>query len=100
MTRERRFHRLALRSLSLLDLADFLRATTEVDPSDVFIEMPHPQTEGNPLFITEVVRILEQAGELFISLNTVARHVSHIFSKIDAANRVEAATCANQRGNV
>ncbi len=56
--------------------------------------MPHAQTEGNPLFITEVVRMLEQADELFISLNTVARHVSHIFSKIDAANWVEAAIYA------
>ncbi|PCH90017.1 MAG: hypothetical protein COB86_06840 [Dehalococcoidia bacterium] len=100
LTRERRFQRLALRGLSQLDLADFLRATTEVDPPDGFVEMPNAQTEGNPLFVTEAVRVLEQADELFISLNTVARHISHIFSKIDAANRVEAATCANQRGIV
>ena len=85
---------MALRGLSELDLADFLRATTEVDPPDGFVEMPNAQTEGNPLFITEVVRMLEQADELFISLNTVARHVSHIFSKIDAANWVEAAIYA------
>ena len=80
--------------MSQLVLADFLGVTTEVDPPDGFIEMPHAQTEGNPLFITEVVRMLEQADELFISLNTVARHVSHIFSKIDAANWVEAAIYA------
>ena len=86
--------------MSELDLADFLRATTEVDPPDGFVEMPNAQTEGNPLFVREAVRLLVPASELFISLNTVARHVSHIFSKIDAANRVEAAACANQRGIV
>ena len=94
MTRERRFQGLALRGFSQLDLADFLRAITEVDPPDGFVEMPNAQTEGNPLFLTEAVRMLEQADELFISLNTVARHVSHIFSKIDAANWVEAAIYA------
>ena len=80
--------------MSELDLADFLRATTEVDPPDGFVEMPNAQTEGNPLFETEAVRELEQAEELFLSMHTGARHISHIFSKIDAANRVEAATCA------
>jgi len=34
------------------------------------------------------------AAELVISLNTVARHVSNIFSKTGAANRAEAATYA------
>jgi len=36
----------------------------------------------------------EIAGKLFISLNTVARHVSHIFSKTGASNRAEAAAIA------
>jgi DNA-binding CsgD family transcriptional regulator len=40
----------------------------------------------------------EIAEILFISVNTVHRHVSHIFSKTDSANRAEAATYANQHG--
>ncbi len=36
----------------------------------------------------------EIGEDLFISLNTVARHVSNIFSKTGSANRAEAATYA------
>jgi DNA-binding CsgD family transcriptional regulator len=38
------------------------------------------------------------AVELIISLNTVMRHVSNIFTKTGAANRVEAASYASQHG--
>ena len=42
----------------------------------------------------------EIAQELFISINTVVRHLSNIFSKTGTTNRVEAATYANSRGLV
>ena len=49
----------------------------------------------------EVLRLLhlgksnrEVAGELFISLSTVAHHVSSIFNKTCVSNRTEAATYA------
>ena len=55
----------------------------------------------------EVLRLLaegrtnQQIGaELFISLNTVARHVSNIFDKTGAANRTEAAAYATRHGLV
>jgi NarL family two-component system response regulator LiaR len=38
------------------------------------------------------------ADELMISLNTVIRHVSHIFAKTGAANRTEAAGYATRHG--
>jgi DNA-binding CsgD family transcriptional regulator/pimeloyl-ACP methyl ester carboxylesterase len=38
------------------------------------------------------------ADELVISLNTVARHVSNIFTKTGVANRAEAATYASRHG--
>jgi DNA-binding NarL/FixJ family response regulator len=51
----------------------------------------------------EVLRLLASgrsnqqiAAELVISLNTVQRHVSNIFAKIGAGNRVEAATYAQR----
>ncbi len=37
------------------------------------------------------------ARELFISVNTVTRHMTHIFSKIGASNRVEAAVYATRK---
>jgi len=40
----------------------------------------------------------EIGEELFISLNTVDRHVSHIFAKTGAANRAEAAGYAYRNG--
>ena len=53
----------------------------------------------------EVLRLLaagrsnqQIAGELFISLNTVARHVAHILDKTGAANRTEAAAYAFRVG--
>ena len=53
----------------------------------------------------EVLRVLVQGktnpeiGEvLFISLNTVTRHLSHIYDKTGAANRVEAAIYASNNG--
>lgn len=42
----------------------------------------------------------EIAQELFISTNTVTRHLSNIFSKTNTTNRVEAATYANRKGLV
>lgn len=53
----------------------------------------------------EVLRLLaagrtnrEIAMQLVISLNTVTRHISHIFSKTSVANRAEAATYAARHG--
>jgi DNA-binding CsgD family transcriptional regulator len=55
----------------------------------------------------EVLRLLaagksnpEIAEALVISLNTVYRHVAHIFQKIGVANRVEAAAYAHRQGLV
>ena len=38
------------------------------------------------------------AGELFVSLFTVKKHVSHILSKLGAANRTEAVARARDLG--
>lgn len=55
----------------------------------------------------EVLRVIaagksnrEISEELVITLNTVFRHVSNIFSKTGASNRVEAATYASRHGLV
>ena len=55
----------------------------------------------------EVLRLIaagktnrEVGDELFIAMNTVARHVSNIFAKTGSANRAEAASYATRHGLV
>ena len=42
----------------------FIEVAAGVDPPSDLTEAVHTQTEGNPLFVTEVVRLLVQEGEL------------------------------------
>ena len=64
LTRERLFQRVLLRGLSQQDVARFIEVAAGVDPPAGLVEAVHTQTEGNPLFVTEVVRLLVQEGEL------------------------------------
>jgi predicted ATPase/DNA-binding CsgD family transcriptional regulator len=70
-------------------------------------QSPLEDTTGLSQRELEVLRLVaagksnpEVAAELYISVNTVYRHVSNIFSKIGASNRVEAATYARSHGLV
>jgi len=64
LTRERLFQRVLLRGLSRQDVERFIEVATGVMPPSGLTEAVHTQTEGNPLFVTEVVRLLVQEGEL------------------------------------
>jgi ATP/maltotriose-dependent transcriptional regulator MalT len=68
-----------------------------------------PRAAGTPSALTarevEVLRLLaagrsnkEIAATLVISLNTVERHIKHIFEKTGASNRTEAAAYAHRSG--
>jgi len=66
----------------------------------VFAVFPHRLTQREK----EVLRLLAMgmnnpqiAGELFISVNTVTRHISNIFAKTSTSNRVQAAVYAARR---
>ncbi len=66
----------------------------------VFAVFPHQLTQRE----SEVLRLLalgmnnpEIASELFISINTVTRHITNIFTKTTTTNRVQAAVYAAQR---
>jgi NarL family two-component system response regulator LiaR len=68
-------------------------------------DIASPDSTGLSLREQDVLRLLatgrsnqQIADELVISLNTVRRHVSNIFDKTGAANRVEAATYARDHG--
>ena len=64
LTRERLFQRVLLRGLSQQDVGRFIEVAAGVTPPTGLTEAVHTQTEGNPLFVTEVVRLLVQEGEL------------------------------------
>jgi len=64
LTRERLFERVLLRGLSREDVDRFIEATCGTSPPAELVSVVHLQTEGNPLFVTEVVRLLVQEGEL------------------------------------
>ena len=64
LTRERLFQRVLLRGLSQQDVGRFIEVAAGVEPPSGLAEAVHTQTEGNPLFVTEVVRLLVLEGEL------------------------------------
>ena len=64
MASERLFQRVLLRGLTQEDVERFIEMTSGHTAPRGLIEAVHTQTEGNPLFVTEVVRLLVQEGEL------------------------------------
>ena len=64
LTRERLFQRVLLRGLAQEDVGRFIEMAAGVTPPSGLVSSVYAQTEGNPLFVTEVVRLLVQEGEL------------------------------------
>ena len=62
LTRERPFQRILLRGLTQEDVGRFIEITSGIMPPGGLVSAVHTQTEGNPLFVTEVVRLLVQEG--------------------------------------
>jgi DNA-binding SARP family transcriptional activator/tetratricopeptide (TPR) repeat protein len=56
--------RVQLTGLTELDVARFIELTADVDPSNELVTAIHDETEGNPLFVGEVVRLLSSEGRL------------------------------------
>jgi tetratricopeptide (TPR) repeat protein len=64
LTRERLFERVSLRGLTEEEVARFIEATIGLPPPPELARAVHRQAEGNPLFMTEVVRLLVQEQAL------------------------------------
>jgi len=64
LTRERLFQRLRLQGLAREDVARLIEITSGNTVHPGLVEALHSQTEGNALFVTEIVRMLEQEGGL------------------------------------
>ena len=64
LTKDRLFQRILLRGLSETDVRRFVETAAGLTPSQSLVDAVYTQTEGNPLFVTEVVRLLVQEGGL------------------------------------
>ncbi|MCH7713417.1 MAG: AAA family ATPase, partial [Chloroflexi bacterium] len=58
------FQRILLRGLAPEDTARIIEARAGVKPTKEMAEAIHSRTEGNPFFMTEVIRLLSESGEL------------------------------------
>ena len=64
LSREPVFRRQILRGLGQDELRQFTESTTGVQLSPELTGALHAHTEGNPFFMTEVIRLLSESGEL------------------------------------
>ena len=64
LARSQRSQRLLLRGLRQPDVARFIALTAGIEPLPALVEAVHRETEGNPFFVTEVVRLLVAEGRL------------------------------------
>lgn len=62
--REPNTRRILLRGLTEADLARYIKLTTGSDPEDSLVKAIATETEGNPFFIVETVRLLASEGRL------------------------------------
>lgn len=62
LSRSRVFTRVLLRGLSEADALQFIELDAHIHPPQAMVKAVYLQTEGNPLFLTEVIRLLEQEG--------------------------------------
>ena len=64
LSRVSTFQRELLRGLGREETRLFIQATAAVIPPQRLVEAVYAQTEGNPFFMTEVIRLLSARGEL------------------------------------
>jgi tetratricopeptide (TPR) repeat protein len=76
LTRERLFERVLLRGLDADDVGRFIGGTANITPPEALVTAVYRHTEGNPLFVTEVVRLLVQEGALAPDKLTSREHWS------------------------
>jgi class 3 adenylate cyclase len=64
LTRENLAQRIVLRGLTAHDVARFIEITAGLKPPAPLVEAVYKETEGNPFFVNEVVRLLVTEGRL------------------------------------
>ena len=64
LVREPRYQRLYLQGLSHHEVARFIEIVAGDSPAEAMVASLYQQTEGNPFFLTEIVRLLAREGGL------------------------------------
>ena len=64
LAREPVFRRQVLRGLTQKDTGGFFESATGISPSDQMVSTIYERTEGNPFFMSEIIRLLSDRGEL------------------------------------
>jgi predicted ATPase len=62
--REQLTHRIVLRGLGERDVARFIEITAGLKPPETLVAKVYKETEGNPFFVNEIVRLLVSDGRL------------------------------------
>ena len=62
LVREGRFMRMNLPGLSSSEVAELVSLTSGEGPSNSLVDAIYERTEGNPFYVNEVVRVLDQEG--------------------------------------
>ena len=75
LSREPTFQRHLLQGLSPEDTGRFIETTAGVTPSQELLQTIYAQTEGNPFFMTEVVRLLYERDELITEAGAEPREI-------------------------
>jgi class 3 adenylate cyclase/tetratricopeptide (TPR) repeat protein len=57
-------HNVSLGGLTRAEVARLIELTADLEPPDAVVSAVHAETEGNPLFVGEVVRLLASEGRL------------------------------------
>ena len=64
LIRATQFRQVVLKGLDSEEMADLIQITTGTEPHPELVRAIADRTEGNPFFVTEVVRLLSEEGEL------------------------------------
>jgi class 3 adenylate cyclase len=64
LTREGLSQRILLRGLTERDVSRFIEITAGIQPPQTLVEAVYRETEGNPFFVNEIVRLLVTDGRL------------------------------------
>jgi DNA-binding SARP family transcriptional activator len=64
LVREPHTTQIALSGLSQDDVAEYIQLSTGIQPSPRLVEAVHTETEGNPLFVAEAVRLLDAEDQI------------------------------------
>lgn len=87
LTRERVTRHLHLGGLGQPEAVRFIETTASIAPTGALVAVVHRETEGNPLFMGEVIRLMVAEGQLELLQHgappriTIPRHVQEVIDR-------------------